>query len=231
MAQQGLAEMRANVRDYSAIMVKRERINGVVGAQSCMKAKIRCPRTINGQQVPFSVYLKTLKPRKEAGREVVWTQGVNGNKLCAHETGLLGMKRFYLDPTGWVAMQNNRYPIMDAGLENLMIKLVEKAEKAKADGQCVVTYRDNAEIMKRKCTVIELINQQRLESHDFHKAQVFIDTELNLPVRYASFDWPKVPGGEMEIIEEYTYVKVNLNPGFGDIDFSADNPAYKFPRR
>ena len=231
MAKDGLVNIQSNVRDYSAIMVKRERIDGVLGSPEYMQMKVRCPRTISGQQVPFSVYLKTLKPKKNAGREVVWTQGVNENKLCAHETGLLGMKRFYLEPTGWVAMQNSRYPIFDAGIENLIIKLIDKAEKAKTLNRSKVNYRDNAEIMKRKCSMIELINEEHHQSDEFHKAHVFIDQELNLPVRYVAFDWPKTAGGEPEIIEEYTYVRLKMNQGYTDIDFSADNPAYKFPRR
>jgi hypothetical protein len=231
IAESALENIRANVRDYSAIMVKRERINGVLGCPQYMQMKVRCPRTISGEQVPFSVYLKTLKPKKAAGREVVWVEGHNDNKLCAHETGLLGMKRFYLDPTGWVAMQNNRYPIHDAGIENLIIKLIERAESAKVAGRAVVNYRDNAEIMKRKCSLIELLNEEQNEQDEFYKAHVFVDKDLNLPVRYVAFDWPKTPGGKPEIIEEYTYVRINLNPGFQDADFSADNPDYKFPRR
>ena len=231
MAQSALENIQANVVDYSAILVKRERINGVLGPSEYMQMKVRCPRTISGKDVPFSVYLKTLKPKKAAGREVIWIQGQNENKLCAHETGLLGMKRFYLDPTGWVAMQNNRYPIYDAGIENLIIKLIEKAETAKVTGHSVVNYRDNAEIMKRKCSLIELLNEQKHEGDEYYRAHVFVDKELNLPVRYVAFDWPKTPGGKPEIIEEYTYVRVNLNQGFQDKDFSADNPEYKFPRR
>ena len=231
MAKEGLVTIQSNVSDYSAIMVKRERIEGVLGAPEYMQMKVRCPRTISGQQVPFSVYLKTLKPKKAAGREVVWVQGKNENKLIAHETGLLGMKRFYLEPTGWIAMKNSRYPISDAGIENLIIKLIERAEKAKTLNRSKVNYRDNAEIMKRKCSLIELINEEHHESDEFHKAHVFIDQELGLPVRYVAFDWPKTPGGKPEIIEEYTYVRLKMNQGYTDIDFSAENPAYKFPRR
>jgi len=231
MAQDALVNIRSNVLDYSAIMVKRERINGVLGCPEYMQMKVRCPRTVSGKDVPFSVYLKTLKPKKAAGREVIWIEGQNDNKLCAHETGLLGMKRFYLEPTGWVAMQNNRYPIHDAGIENLIIKLIDRAQTAKTAGHSIVSYRDNAEIMKRKCSLIELLNEEQHENDEFYKAHVFVDNELNLPVRYVAFDWPKTPGGKPEIIEEYTYVRVNLNQGFQDNDFSADNPEYKFPRR
>lgn len=231
MAKDGLVEMQANVKDYSAIMVKRERVNGVLSCSQYVKAKIRCPRTIEGRQVPFSVYLKFLKPRKVSGREVIWIEGQNDNKLCVHETGLMGMKRFYLDPNGYLAMRDNRYPISDVGIENLMLKLIERAERDKAAGPCEVVYREHAEIMKRPCRVIELKHDEKRPPFDFHKAQVFIDKEMNLPVRFVSYDWPKTPGAKPEIIEEYTYIKVNLNQGFTDIDFDPNNTNYKYPSR
>ena len=231
MATDGLAQMRANVRDYSAIMVKRERVDGVVGEPNYMRMKIRCPRTTPEGDVPFSVYLKFLKPRKVAGREVIWVAGENDNKLCVHETGLMGMKRFYLDPDGWLAMQGNRYAIYNAGIENLMIKLVERAERDKTAGDCSVEYRGGVELMKRPCSMIEVTHVHKRPPYDFHKAQIFIDDELNMPVRFVSYDWPTSPGAKPEVIEEYTYLKISINEGFQDIDFSPDNPAYKYPSR
>ncbi len=231
LATNGLSEMRSNVFDYSAILVKRERVNGVLSAPSYMRVKVRCPRTTKNGDAPFSVYMKFLKPRKVSGREVIWVDGKNENKLCAHETGIMGMKRFYLDPDGWLAMQNNRYPVYDVGIENLMIKLIEKAERDKSAGMCKVSYRDGVELMKRPCSMIELVHNEKKAPYDFHKAQVFIDKELNLPVRFISYDWPAGPAAKLEVIEEYTYAKVAVNQGFTDLDFSPENPAYKYPSR
>ena len=231
MAEDGLVRMRANISDYTAILVKRERLNGTLSSPSYMRVKIRCPRDTPQGHTPFSVYMKFLKPRNVAGREVIWVDGQNDNKLCVHETGLMGMKRFYLDPNGWLAMQGNKYPIYDVGLENLMIKLIEKAERDKAAGTCEVNYRQGVELMKRSCSVIELVHAQRQAPYDFHKAQVFIDDELNMPVRFVSYDWPTASGATLDVLEEYTYVKVAINQGFTDIDFSPENPAYKYPAR
>jgi hypothetical protein len=35
--------------------------------------------------------------------------------------------------------------------------------------------------------------------------------ELNLPVRFDAYDWPKAPGEQPELAEEYTYLDVKLN--------------------
>jgi len=231
LATEGLAKMRASVSDYSAILVKRERVNGVVSSPSYMRVKVRCPRQTEVGTTPFSIYMKFLKPRKCAGREVIWVDGQDDNKLCVHETGILGMKRLHLDPDGWLAMQNNKYPVYDVGLENLMIKLIERAERDRNAGMCEVQYRDGVELMKRKCSLIELRHHEKKAPYDFHKALVFIDEELNLPIRFASYDWPTGPGAEPELIEEYTYAKIAVNQGFTDLDFSPDNPAYKYPAR
>ena len=130
-----------------------------------------------------------------------------------------------------MAMKGQRYPIYKAGLENLITNLIEKAERDRAAGPCLCDYREGANINKRSCSCIELIHPERRAPFEFHKAQVFIDDELNVPVRYVAYDWPIVPGGELPLIEEYTYYNVKLNVGLTDLDFDSNNPAYSFPRR
>jgi hypothetical protein len=232
MAHASLANMQSEVNDYTAILVKREQINGVVGEPGYMHLKVRCPRQSEKGPAPFSIYMKFLKPREAAGRECIWVNGQNESKIVAHESGgLIGRRRFHLEPTGWLAMRDNRYPIYDAGLENLIIKLIEKAERDKSAGYCNVDYREGAEINGRSCSIIELRHDEKKEPYEFHKAQVFIDDELQLPIRYAAYDWPETPGGPPKLLEEYTYVNVKLNVGLTAADFSADNPDYDFPRR
>ena len=232
LAYDSLAHMRSRVQDYTAIMVKRELIDGVIGDPEYMKLKIRCPRETPVGNTPFSVYMKFLRPKAFAGREVIWVDGANQNRLCVHEgRGLMAMREFNLDPTGWVAMKGNRYPIYDAGIENLIVKLIEKAERDRAAGPCVATYRKDATINKRSCTLIELVHEERKAPFEFHKAQVFIDNELNLPVRYAAYDWPSTPGGAPVLMEEYTYVNIDVNVGLGEMDFNPSNPTYHYPNR
>lgn len=233
-AYSALEDMRANVFDYTAILSKRENVNGRIGAPSYMQVKFRCPRQLaNGSVNPFSIYMKFLKPRDAAGREVIWVDGQNKNNIVAHEAKgtLLGSRKFNLNPTGFLAMKGQRHPIYEAGVENLIVKLIEKAERDRAAGPCVVNYRDNANINNRPCSLIELVHNERRAPYEFHKAQVFIDQELNLPVRYAAYDWPVVAGGEAPLIEEYTYFNVKVNVGLTDMDFNPSNKAYSYPRR
>jgi len=233
LAHDALAEMRTSVYDYTAILAKREQVKGVLGKPSYMDVKIRCPRTLsNGTTTPFSIYMKFLRPQDSAGREVIWANGQHNNNIIAHEPKgtLLGRRRFELNPTGFLAMKGQRYPIYDAGLENLIVKLIEKAERDRAAGPCIVNYRDGANINNRSCSVIELVHNERRAPYEFHKAQVFIDNELKLPVRYAAYDWPRTVGGKPELLEEYTYYNVKVNVGLTDTDFDPNNKAYSYPR-
>lgn len=235
IARTSLAQMQAKVVDYTAILAKRESINGSLGSPSYMNVKFRSGRQLaNGTSTPFSIYMKFLRPKGSAGREVIWVEGQNKNNLLVHEPKgmpLIGNRTFSLDPTGFMAMKGQRYPIYKAGVENLIINLIEKAERDRAAGPCVCNYREGANINKRPCSCIELVHPDRQAPYEFHKALVYIDNELNIPVRYEAYDWPAYAGGETPLIEEYTYYNIKVNVGLTDLDFDTKNPAYKFPRR
>ena len=230
-AYESLDDMRDNVSDYTATLCKVERVNGRLSEPCYIKLKIRCPREKdNGKKSPFSVYMSFLKPVDTTGREVIWVDGRNDGKLMAHEgKGLLAMKTFHLEPDSMIAMKGQRYPIYDIGIENLIEKLIEKAERDKQTGPCEVTYREGIKINKRECRLIELIHEHPHPTHDFHRARVFIDEELNLPCRYEAYDWPATKGGKPQLIEAYTYFNIKTNVGLTDKDFDPENPGYHFP--
>ena len=68
------------IQDYSATVVKRERIDGKVNDPEYMFVKIR--------HKPLSVYLHFLKPDHLKGQEVVWVQGQNNGKMWGHAPGI-----------------------------------------------------------------------------------------------------------------------------------------------
>jgi hypothetical protein len=222
-----------NVNDYTAKLVKRERIGEELGDYEYMFAKFRNRKLQNGQiVVPFSVYLGFLKPSTIKGREVLYVEGQNQGRMLAHEGGMKRMLGTHvLEPTGWLAMQGQRYPITDIGIANLTSKLIERAERDKQVGECSVKFFEGAKVSQRDCTVVQVEHPEQKAPYDFHIAQVFIDNEYRLPVRYAAYAWPKVPGGEPELIEEYTYQEISFNVGLTDKDFDVNNPEYAFHKK
>ncbi|HAN97770.1 MAG TPA: hypothetical protein DCQ98_10220 [Planctomycetaceae bacterium] len=230
LAYEGLDRMRSGIHDYTATLVKRERIDGRLSDEEFIQLKIRNARVRDGLgQVPFSIYLRFLRPTSCEGREVIWVDGRNDGKLVAHDTGVIrGQFRVSLDPEGGLAMKGNRYPIYEAGIENLVVRLIEKANRDRAAGDCRVSFR-NAKVGDRECTKITVQHDERRHPYDFHIAEVFIDKELGIPIRYAAYTWPRRPDEEPILEEEYTYTNVRLNVGLTDRDFDPDNPAYAFP--
>ena len=229
IAHDGLEKLRA-IRGYSATLVKRERIDDKLSDPQHIFVKIRHEQKDGGRViVPFSVYLYFLRPEDIKGREVLYVRGRNKGKLLAHEGGeILGLVSASLDPRGRLAMMDNRYPITEIGILNLTERLIEAGEQGLQYDECQVKLFDGAKINGRPCKCIQVIHPQRRAHFRFHKAQIFIDNELNVPVRYASWLWPEKPGGEPVLLEEYTYLNLKINHGFTDTDFSPTNPAYRF---
>ena len=59
-------------------------------------------------------------------------------------------------------------------------------------------------------------------------ARIFVDDKLQLPLRYSAYDWPDEEGGDLLLLEEYTYTDVKLNVGLTDWDFDHRNEKYRF---
>ncbi len=224
-------------QDYTAVLIKRELVGGKVVPESKMALKLKYgpPVAADSAERTVSVYLKTLEPKSQAGREVIWVQGKNNNKLTAHEAGLLGMISVDLMPESRLAMVGNRYPITEIGLEKLLVKLIERGERDRKLGPATVRTTENARLSDRPCRLIEFLHENptvfidgKTVEFEFYLAQIYIDDELLLPIKYASFSWPKTPGSQPELLEEYTYQDIKLNVGLSDNDFDTKNPAYRF---
>jgi len=221
MAQAAIGNIHANIKDYSAVMVKRERVGGKLNDQEFMYIKIR--------HQPFSVYMYFLGPEKLRGQEAIYVEGQNNGNLLGHGVGIKKIAGTVpLLPTGAMAMTGQRYPITEIGFLNLTKRLIEVADMDKQYGECEVKFYQGAKINKRSATCIQVEHPVPRKNFRFHKALVFVDDELNIPVRYEAWDWPAAPGGQPELLEEYTYTDIKLNNGFTDADFSEHNPNYHF---
>jgi hypothetical protein len=71
-------------------------------------------------------------------------------------------------------------------------------------------------------------HDEQKPQYDFHLARVFLDRELNVPIRYEAYGWPSHPGAPLPLLEEYTYMDLKVNIGLTDADFDASNANYRF---
>ncbi len=223
-ATSGIVQMRDNIRDYSATLVKRERINGKLNDYEYLFVKIR--------HKPFSVYIGFLGPASLKGQEVIYVDGLNNGNMWAHTTGVRDtlVGTVSLRPDGMFAMQGQRYPLTEIGLVNLTHRLVEVGQQDASYGECEVKFYPGAKINNRLCTCIQVIHPVPRRNFRFHLARIFVDDQLSVPIRYESYDWPKEPGtlSEKDLLEEYTYLNLKINQGFTDLDFDRYNKNYRF---
>ena len=231
LANNALVAMRSEIRDYTATLLKRERIGGSLSGESEMELKVINPSaaTDSAAAVPMHVYLKFNSPSSSKGREVIWIEGTNNNQLIAHEGGFKNFLRMNLDPEGTIAMMGNRYPITGIGMIRLVEKLIEKGSRDRELGPCIVQIIENEKVGDRPCRLIQVTHPKLEKGMDFHIAQIFFDTERMIPLRYAAFGWPKKEGDAPPLEEEYTYLNVKLNVGLTAEDFNPDNPKYSYP--
>ena len=231
LAREGLQYLRRDVADYTATVVKRELVDRRIVGPERMQLKVRCGRTIEGEiDVPYSIYLKFLAPKSKAGREVIWVENQNRGNLVVHESGFRRrLGRLSLKPQGLLAMRGQRYPIQCIGFDFLVGELIRRGERDRMHGDCEVEIDPEAALIGRPCTKIEVRHSVSQPHFDFSLARIFVDQELGVPIHYTACTWPSQDGGRPVLLEEYTYLDVQLNVGLTDADFDPDNPAYDFP--
>lgn len=251
-ARAALAHHRAEHRSYTATMIKRERIQGKLAPENRMLLKLRyrpapnaapseAPNADPTVQPPMGssrwmdVYLRFFEPKSLAGREAIWRQGTNDDRLIVHEAGLLNLTSVNLAPTSGLAMMGNKYPITDIGIEKLLEKLIERGLKDRALGDCTVTVTRDVQCEGRVCDRIEILHPEptmerdgQTIAFDFYRAVVDIDLEHEIPIHYAAYLWPS-DGAAPPLDEEYTYKDLRLNAELSDADFDPNNADYDYP--
>ncbi|QEG41728.1 DUF1571 domain-containing protein [Roseimaritima ulvae] len=230
MARQGLQQLEQNIDDYTATMVKQERIGNTLREPETMNMKLQTRRVQDGQTVrPMRVYLHFSAPASMAGQEVIWSEGANDGKLIAHKGGLWNVMRASLKPDSFLAMTGNRYPITQIGMTNLVRKLIARGELDQQTASATVSITSGHRVGDRICNLIQVRHAEpNGRPDDFSLAEIAIDAERQIPLRYTAFGWP-AEGTEAPLLESYTYLDVELNVGLTDQDFDPDNPAYNYP--
>ena len=241
-----LEQIDRRIEDYTCTLVKRERIDGRLPRETFAQVKIRHGvfrdeghRVFRGEGhgevgdgevgVPFSVYMRFLSPADARDREVVYAEGRHGGRLIVRKGGpSTPYMTLALHPQGNAAMRGNHYPLTEIGVKNLIGRLIEVGEEELQYDEIEVRYIRGAKVNQRECTLVQVTHPVRRSHFRYHLARIFIDDELKLPIRFASYDWPPRKGGRPPLIEEYTYLDLKLNVGLSDWDFDHRNENYKF---
>ncbi|MGB7323687.1 MAG: DUF1571 domain-containing protein [Rubripirellula sp.] len=233
MASDALLAMETNLDDYTARFVKQERDSvGVLGEPT--EISIRAQTRFGGDenQSPRRIYLRFQSPAAVQGREVIWGEDLYDGKMAVHEVGMiLGLKTIWLDPTGMIAMQGQRYPISEIGLVKLVEKLIERGEQDRDNPSVEVSINDGHVFDEVDCQLIQVRRHEPSDSEDdFSVAEIVVDPQRQLILSYRSFGWPEKPGDQPPLLESYAYHDLKTNIGLTKADFDTKNTNYGFPR-
>lgn len=217
----------AGVETYCAKLSKREVVGGELLDEQTIQLKCR--------QKPFSVYLHWLSG--DVGREVLYIEGRNNGKMIAHDGGWKArLPAVTVDPNGWLAMRDARYPVTAASLGSVTTIMLETHREDLAQRRVAsCTAEDNLSFDGRRCIAFTTEYSSRESSPVYRKSITYIDREWNLPVHTRHFEWPAA-GKEIDaknvddstLIESYSFSDVKLPYTLNDSDFDRDNSEYRF---
>jgi len=208
-----MEEAYLEIDNYTAIFHKQERINGKLREEETIFIKFK---------KPFKIYMKWIK-NPYRGREALYVQGWNENRMMIYESTVMGGATVNLDPKGFIAMKGNRHPITDSGIGNLVKLVGDNLRKGIKTGELEFKERGEETLYDRKTKKVELIfSRDKARGYYCYRAITNIDVEKNLPLRVQIYDWNNI------LIETYGYEDLKINPGLIDADFDPKNPEYKF---
>jgi len=214
----------AKIPDYTANMLKQERIGGALGDCQVIDVKVR--------HEPFSVYMKWSEG--DRGRQLIYVHGQNEGNMLVQPGGIKGRLTgvLTLEPTGALAMSDSRHSITKAGLLELARTGLsfQKKDLQRGNGFTCQLF-DHEEFEGREC-FLYLIEYEGPEfNKEYRKSMVYVDKELSLPICVKNFTWGRDVDPEKideeTLVEFYAYTNLKISQELTAADFDKGNSAYR----
>ena len=204
----------SKINDYTAIFHTQERQNGKLTKEETIKMKFR---------QPFSIYMKWTG-HSIRGQEVLFVEGWNRNRLRVRPGGLItSLVTLNLDPRSKLAMEKNRHPVTDAGLHKLMNLITDNLKIGLARKEYKQIDHGNFITFGRPVHRFEGIFEAKdRKLYYCYRAVIDMDMEHMIPIKVMLYDW------DNNLLENYGYEDVVINPGLTDHDFDPRNKEYRF---
>jgi outer membrane lipoprotein-sorting protein len=211
----GASNHYEKVSDYTATFHKQQRVGGVLYDEEKILVKFR---------KPFKVYMKWIGPA-ENGREVLYMEGKNNNKLLVQPGGAWGYftPAFSIDPESGIAMRKNLRPVTESGIGNTIKLLLEVCLKAQRSGDLTVRYKGEGKIGDRPTHRFERLLPLG-KGYPAHRSIIELDKETGFPLSITSYGW------KGELLEKYLYEDLCINAGLTEKDYDRGNSEYRFGR-
>lgn len=174
-----MARAYDGIQDYTAVFLKRERVNGTLSPLEKIELRF---------QEPFKLYLAWLAPH--AGRVVAYVEGENNNKILVNPGGLLRFMRLALDPTSPLVTRHSHHTVRDAGLRKTIERLVHEYERGRQEGQLTLTFQGYDEVDGRPAYHLAFVcSADKTAGYYAQRGDIWVDAEYFLPTRLYFYDW------------------------------------------
>jgi hypothetical protein len=208
-----------HVRVFSCRLAKQERIDGDLQQPRVIDLRVR-------EKSPYSIFLDFLAPADVASRRILYCEGKHDNKMIVRKGGRrLDFIVLRLDPHGYKAQAESLVPITQVGFHRLlagMVTILQRQMEVDPGGANTrVEWLETVELDGRPCLGVRIVHPEPDEALGFHIAEVYLDRQLQLPVRIQARGWPERPGSEPPLLAEYVYTDLELNPRLGAEHFDA----------
>jgi len=205
----------AEVKDYSSIAYKQEWLKG--------KSKVQGEEKIlfNNRQNPRGIYMKWLDgPWK--GRELVYNEVLNKDKIRVREGGLLGKAgALWLDYTGDLARRGTNHTVPEMGLKFFMDILQKDWKHAQGTNDLKRVNKGIQLLDGRKVYVMEItLPKDPKAGYYCYRSIQYIDYEAAFEPKIENYDWNN------QFLESYYYTEIKFNPGLPDNTYDPKNPEY-----
>ncbi len=200
------------VNDYTATFYKRERVRGRLLPMEIMEIKFR---------KPFAVYLKWIGKRHQ-DQESLYVKGWNNNKIMAHP-GSFPDVTVSLSPNSSLAMRGNRHNITECGIGKIIELIAHDMRRSESNPDHDVRFIDHGytKVYGSRSRCVEAIMPEDAGYYG-HRAKICMDTQTDLPNRV------QIWNHDNNLVEDYGFKNLQVNPGLTSDDFDPENPDYSF---
>jgi hypothetical protein len=197
-----LRRYQREVKSYTSIMQKRERLNGKLHDTEVIAVLFR--------EAPFSVCLRWQQGARLAER-ALYVEGENDGKMLALPAGrllrLAGVVSREVE--GPEARRSGRYTLKEFGLKHGMFRTLQSWQAARDHGALHIEYLGEQVVKEagdRRCHVLKRTRYQKPEDDGVTELTVCIDCETGLQVGSIL----KCEDGQL--LAEYYFRDICLNP-------------------
>lgn len=217
-----------NVKTYSVVFNKQERIQGDLSEMQTIEMKVR-------HEPSFSIYMKWKNG--DAGRQLLYNEDYEDKKMVVKLGGFKGrlLPAIKLEPVSPEAMAQARYPVTEAGLLGMLKQLVFHRQNDMKNGEGVSCVRlDNCVVDERECYCFLYEYQSQKFNPTYRKSMLMLDTRYHVPLRVINHTWSNETEGftaaqidEQTLIEDYSFSRIDFGRELVVEEFSRENPAYR----